>query len=103
MGRGFGLLSFDPSVNIAALICAAQLFRKSNDEQAATFIEEYADYLEAHIEAWTITNIGSLLSGVTSYSMRILPEQAGQEHPTEDKEPRVLHIATASPPFADGH
>ena len=83
--------------NIAALICAAQLFHQSGDEQAATFIEEYADYLEAHIEAWTITNTGSLLDGVKSYYMRLLPEQVGQEHPAEDKESRVLHITNHSP------
>ena len=32
-------------------------------KQTATFVEEYADYLEAHIEDWTVTTIGSLLPG----------------------------------------
>jgi glucoamylase len=83
--------------NIAALICAAALFRARDDEQTAAFIEEYADYLEAHIEDWTVTTNGSLVAGVSTYYMRILPEQVGQEHPAEDKDSRELHIANHAP------
>jgi glucoamylase len=83
--------------NIAALICASLLFHNLGDTQTATFIEEYADYLEAHIEAWTTTETGSLVEGIQTYYMRILPEQVGQEHPAEDKESRVLHIANHAP------
>ncbi len=60
-------------------------------------MEAHADYLEEHIEEWLVTNTGSLLEGVSSYYMRILPEQVGQEHPAEDKESRVLHIANPAP------
>jgi glucoamylase len=83
--------------NIAALICASHLFHKLGDEPTATFIEEYADYLEAHIEQWTTTVQGSLVEGTSTYYMRILPEQVGQENPGEDKESRVLHIANHAP------
>ena len=79
--------------NIAALICASLLFRERGDKATAAFIEEYADYLESHIEDWTTTTTGSLVEGTSTYYMRILPEQVGQEHPAEDKESRVLHIA----------
>jgi glucoamylase len=79
--------------NIAALICASLLLRERGDNEGAIFIEEYADYLEAHLEAWTTTNTGDLLDGTSTYYMRILPEQVGDEHPAEDKETRVLHIA----------
>jgi len=78
---------------IAALICAAVFLREVEDTDTATFIEEYADYLESHIEEWTLTTAGSLLEGVSTYYMRILPEQVGQENPAEDKETRTLHIA----------
>jgi glucoamylase len=79
--------------NIAALICASILLRERGEKETATFIEEYADYLESHIEDWTVTTTGSLVGGTSTYYMRILPEQVGQEHPAEDKESRVLHIA----------
>jgi glucoamylase len=83
--------------NIAALVCAAAFVRESGDEETAAFIEEYADYLESHIEDWTLTTTGTLLEGRSTYYMRILPEQEGQENPAEDKEARVLHIANHAP------
>ena len=83
--------------NIAALICASVLFRERGDKETAAFVEEYADYLEAHLEDWTVTTSGSLVEGTSTYYMRILPEQVGQQHPAEDKESRVLHIANRAP------
>lgn len=79
--------------NIAALICAATFVREDGDEETAQFIEEYADYLESHLEEWTLTTSGSLLEGQSTYYMRILPEVEGQEQPAEDKDGRILHIA----------
>jgi glucoamylase len=83
--------------NIAALVCASVFMREAGDNETAAFIEQYADYLESHIEDWTLTTTGSLLGGVTSYYMRILPEQVGQQNPAEDKEGRILHIANHAP------
>jgi glucoamylase len=83
--------------NIAALICASLILRKHGNQQGATFIEEYADYLEAHIEEWTTTTKGSLVEGTSTYYMRILPEQVGEQNPAEDKESRILHIANHAP------
>ena len=83
--------------NIAALICASVFFRKYGDQETATFIEEYADYLEAHIEDWTLTTTGSLVKGISTYYMRILPEEVGAEQPAENKESRILHIANHAP------
>jgi glucoamylase len=83
--------------NIAALICASILFRQHGENETAAFVEEYADYLESHIEDWTVTKTGSLIGGASTYYMRILPERVGQEHPAEDKESRVLHIANHAP------
>ena len=83
--------------NIAALICASVFVREAGDNETAAFIEEHADYLESHIEDWTLTTTGSLLEGESSYYMRILPEQVGQQNPAEDKEERTLHIANHAP------
>jgi glucoamylase len=83
--------------NIAALVCASILMRERGEPETATFVEEYADYLESHIEDWTVTTTGTLAGGTSPYYMRILPEQVGQERPAEDKESRVLHIANHAP------
>jgi glucoamylase len=50
--------------NIAALICAGQFARERGDEATAQFLEEYADFLECHIEAWTVTTEGTLVPGI---------------------------------------
>jgi glucoamylase len=83
--------------NLAALICASVLIRNNGPNEGAAFIEEYADYLEAHIEEWTVTTAGSLVEGTSTYYMRILPEKIGDEHPAEDKDSRLLHIANLAP------
>ena len=78
--------------NIAALICASLLFRERGDEASAEFTEEYADFLESHIEDWTVTNEGSLHPGIKRYYIRILPEQVGDANPAENPEQRTLQI-----------
>lgn len=78
--------------NIAALICAATLFRARGDETTAAFTEEYADFLESHIEEWTVTTEGSLCPGVSRYYRRILPEDVGDVNPAENPEQRTLQI-----------
>jgi glucoamylase len=81
--------------NIVALTCAATLCRDRGDTAAAEFIQDHADYLEDHIEEWTVTTTGTLGQG--PYYMRILPEAVGQDNPAEDKESRVLRIANHAP------
>jgi glucoamylase len=83
--------------NIAALVCASVFFRSHGDEETATFVEQYADYLEGHLEEWTVTETGSLVEGISTYYMRILPEGVGAEQPAENKESRMLHIANRAP------
>ena len=81
--------------NIVALTCAAALFRDRGDAATAGFIQDQADYLEDHLEEWTVTTTGTL--GETPYYIRILPELAGQENPAENKESRVLRVANQAP------
>ena len=51
--------------NIAALICAAEMIEARGDKHTADFVRTYADFLESHIEQWTVTNQGSLVPGIT--------------------------------------
>ncbi len=59
--------------NITALICAAEFFRALRDEATAGFITDYADFLESHIEAWTVTTEGNLLPGISRHFIRVTP------------------------------
>ncbi len=87
--------------NIAALICASLLFRERGDDASAVFTEEYADFLESHIEEWTVTHDGSLHPGITRYYMRILPEHVGDPNPAENPESRTLHVKNI--PYGQSH
>ncbi len=46
---------------IAGLICAAEIARAHDSMELATFYEEFADWIEHHLEDWTVTNDGVLL------------------------------------------
>ena len=43
---------------IAGLICAAEIARAHDSMELAAFLEEFADWIERHLEDWTVTNDG---------------------------------------------
>ncbi len=85
------------AVIIAAFICAAGFARHNQDEETATFLETYADYLRSHLEEWTVTTAGSLLAGTPRHFVRLNPAQPG-----EAAEPGAVNQAelklTSQPP-----
>jgi glucoamylase len=83
--------------NIAALICAACFAREKGDEATAKYLEEYADFLECHVDSWTVTTQGTLLPGVARYYIRILPEEPDNPNPDEDPNQGNLMIANRQP------
>lgn len=83
--------------NIAALICAACFARERRDEATARFLEDYADFLESHIESWTVTSDGTLLPEVRRHYIRILPEDITNPCPDEDPNCGLLTIANRAP------
>ncbi len=82
---------------IAGLVCAADFIRRGGDESGATFIEEYADFLEAHVEDWTATSRGSLLPGVPRHYIRILPADPSNPCPDEDPDTAVVPLRNVPP------
>ncbi|MBI3951961.1 MAG: glucan 1,4-alpha-glucosidase [Acidobacteria bacterium] len=83
--------------NIAALICAACFARERGDEATAQFLEEYADFLECHIEAWTVTTEGTLVPGIKRHYIRIHPVSIYDRCPDEDPNHGMLAIANRPP------
>ncbi|HEY4360035.1 MAG TPA: glycoside hydrolase family 15 protein [Bryobacteraceae bacterium] len=63
---------------ISALICAAGFLRAEQDDQPASFLESYADFLHSHVEEWTVTTKGSLVSGVSRHFVRLNPARPGE-------------------------
>ncbi|MEH2083161.1 MAG: glycoside hydrolase family 15 protein [Nostoc sp.] len=85
--------------NIAALICAAQFVCQHGDEATAKFIEEYADFLESHIEAWTVTTEGTLVPGIKRHYIRITPSDIN--NPQADDNPNQGTVFITSQPAGE--
>jgi glucoamylase len=60
------------AASIAGLVCAASFASTAGDDLLARFLIEYADFLESHLERWTVANDCRVLPGVRHF-IRILP------------------------------
>jgi glucoamylase len=91
---------FSPSTlasNIAALICAARYARHREDEETAAFLEEYADFLEARVERWTVTGSGTLVPGIPRHYIRILPADPAGPVPPDEPDGATLRLKNRGP------
>jgi glucoamylase len=70
---------------IAGLVCSAEFARHYADESTANFILEYADWLSAHLENWTVTRRGELVPSKPRHYIRITP--ADPNEPAQDPDP----------------
>jgi glucoamylase len=85
------------AVNIAALICAANFARMRGDEQTAQYLEDYSDFLESHLETWTVTSEGTLVSGIKRHYIRICPTDLGNPESSEDPNNSILTLTNQPP------
>jgi glucoamylase len=81
---------------IASLVCAADFARDRSDENAATFILDYADWLSSHLEDWTVTERGELLEGKPRHFIRITPADLSRPDVIPDPDTAILQIANRS-------
>ncbi|MFW5866900.1 MAG: glycoside hydrolase family 15 protein [Armatimonadota bacterium] len=85
------------AATIAALICAADLADAHGDPENARFLCEYADFIESHLEDWTVTTEGELVPEIPRHYIRITPTEVGNPIPDEDPNTGVLTIANRPP------
>jgi glucoamylase len=85
------------AATIAALICAADFARARSEAAIATFIIEYADFLESHVERWTVTTQGSLVPGISRHYIRIHPAALDDLSPDENPDAGMLRISNPPP------
>ncbi|GBE94313.1 glycoside hydrolase family 15 protein [Nostoc cycadae] len=83
--------------NIAGLICAANFARERGDKATAEFIEEYADFLESHIEDWTVTTEGTLVPDIKRHYIRITPSDINNPQPNENPNQGTILISSQPP------
>ena len=85
------------AAHIAALICAAAFARERGQQATAQYLEEYADFLESHLELWTVTTEGSLVPDIRTHFIRIHPADANDPQPDEDANHGVLELPNQPP------
>ncbi|MGH7553782.1 MAG: glycoside hydrolase family 15 protein, partial [Longimicrobiales bacterium] len=85
------------AVSIAALTCAAGFARERGDESTAAFLQRHADFLECHLEAWTVTTEGTLVPGIARHFIRIRPVDPDDPEPDEDPNRGALAIRNRAP------
>jgi glucoamylase len=77
---------------IGGLICAAEMLRSSQATELGEFLEQFADWIESHLEDWTVTNDGVLLPGVKRHYMRIRPPETGEAINKEGPGTEMIHL-----------
>ncbi len=82
---------------IAGMICAAEIARAHDSMELAVFLEEYADWIEKHLEDWTVTNNGVLHPEVTRHYMRIRPPESGEAYACESCGTETIRLQNRPP------
>jgi glucoamylase len=81
------LSGYSPSTlaaNIAALVAASVFAHDRGDPATERFLLEYADFLEGHLERWTVTTSGNLDPEIPRHYLRIRPIRLDDPVPDED-------------------
>jgi glucoamylase len=82
---------------IGGLICAAEMARAHESAELGEFLEEFADWIEGHLEDWTVTNNGVLDNEVKRHYMRIRPPECGEAYAHEGCGKEVIHLSNRPP------
>ena len=82
---------------IGGLICAAEIARAHDSMELAVFFEEFSDWIECHLEDWTVTNNGVLHPDVKRHYMRIRPPECGEAYAHESCGKESIHISNRPP------
>jgi glucoamylase len=82
---------------IAALICAAEMICARGGVEVAEFLEEFADWIEGHLEDWTVTNDGVLLPEVKRHYMRVRPPETGEAYWCESCGTEMIRLNNRPP------
>jgi glucoamylase len=82
---------------IAGLICAAELAHAHGAPELGTFLEEHADWLQSHLEDWTVTTNGVLDPDVKRHYMRVRPPECGEPYAHPDCGREMLRLNNRGP------
>jgi len=86
---------------ISGLICAAEIARAHDSMELAVFYEEFADWIEGHLEDWTVTDQGVLLPEVRRHYMRVRPPEKSEAYYCEGRGDEIIHLNNRPPGTRD--
>jgi glucoamylase len=92
-----GLSPSTLAASIAALVATACFAREKGDRITAEYLEGYADFLENHLEPWTVTTDGRLHPDIKRHYIRIRSLDVGDAASDADPDRDELTIPNRSP------
>jgi glucoamylase len=82
---------------ISALVCAADIARSRQATELGSYLEAYADWIESHLDEWTTTKEGVLISDVPYHYVRIQPPAPGEPFYNPGLPAGWIHINNRGP------
>ncbi len=82
---------------ISALCCAAEIATAHGSPELGTFLNEHADWIQSHLEDWTVTNDGVLHPDVKRHYMRIQPPGPSEPWYRNDVAPGNIRLNNRAP------
>ena len=82
---------------IGGLICAAEIARAHDSMELAVFLEEFSDWIEGHLEDWTVTDNGVLHPEIKRHYMRIRPPECGEAYAHESCGKEIIRVSNRPP------
>ena len=82
---------------ISALVCAADIVRAHGSTELGSFFEQYADWIEAHLDEWCTTKQGTLVPQLPYHYMRVRPPAEGEPFHNPSIPPGMINIANREP------
>ncbi|MHB8302320.1 MAG: glycoside hydrolase family 15 protein [Acidobacteriaceae bacterium] len=85
------------AVVITGLICASELVRAHAAADLGEFYAQFADWIEANLEAWTVTDDSQLVPEVPRHFMRVRPPCTGDPYFNPQVGEGRIHLANRGP------
>ncbi len=82
---------------IGGLCCAAEIASAHGAPELGTFLNEHADWIQSHLEDWTVTDQGTLHPSVKRHYIRIQPPAKGEPWYANDVAPGNIRINNRAP------
>ncbi len=82
---------------ISALCCAGEIATAHEASELGEFLNEHADWLQSHIEDWTVTNEGTLHPEIQRHYIRVQPPAPGEPWYNPEIPPGHIRINNLPP------